>query len=114
MRERHTVGGEEKSRESIELVDWEDIFKKHLEETRKIEKEREEKIDTAEKKTKSWLLLRECTRFLRENEKKWQFLNNQMPKMKRKEEEKTRRLELAKIQKEETLKKVKQMKIQES
>ena len=57
--------------------------------------------------------MRECTDFLKENEKSWKFINNEKPKLKKKVEEKNRRIELARIQKEDTIKKIKQMKIQE-
>jgi hypothetical protein len=50
---------------------------------------------------------------LKENEKNWKFETNK-PKLKKKEEEKIKRLTLAKIQKEETLRKLKQKKISES
>ena len=94
VQSKHTTYGEEKTHE---LVDWEEIFLNHLEETRKLEKERQEKKERAEKKEQSWLLLRECRQFLRENEKTWKFLENEKPKMKKKQEDKNRRLELAKI-----------------
>ena len=35
-----------------ELVDWDTIFKEHMEETRRINKEREEKIEKAQKERK--------------------------------------------------------------
>ena len=57
--------------ETVEVVDWEDIFKNHMEETRRLEKERECRIEKKEKQEKSWELLRECTKFLKENEKNW-------------------------------------------
>jgi hypothetical protein len=57
----------------------------------------------ANKKEKSWELLRECTSFLKQNEKTW-MIDLEKPQLKR-------RLELARIQKEETLMKVKQQKI---
>ena len=66
-----------------ELVNWEEIFFKHLAETRLLEKKREEQIE------KSWALLRECKDFLRENDKKWK-LETELPMMKRKVEEKKR------------------------
>ena len=108
--ERHVHLGET---ETHEMVDWEHIFHKHLEETREMEKARMEQIEKAEKKEQSWQLLRECRNYLRENENHWQFLNNEKPKMKKKQEEKNRRLELSRIQKKETLKKIKQKKIEE-
>ena len=92
------------------MVDWEAIFSKHLEETRRMENERQEQIDKANKKEKSWEVLRACTSFLKENEKTWKIDLEKM-KLKKKQEDKNRRLELARIQKEETLMKVKQQKI---
>ena len=62
---------------------------------------------------KSWELLRECTSFLRENEKKW-LLDGDTAKQKTKAENKKRRLEIAKIQKEETLQRLRQKKIKET
>jgi hypothetical protein len=93
-----------------ELVDWESIFTQHLEETRRLEKEKQEKIELANKKEKSWEMLRECTSFLKQNEKTWK-IDLEKPHLKKKQEDKQRRLELARIQKEETLMKVKQQKI---
>ena len=97
----------------MEMINWEEIFHKHLEETRKLERERQEKIEKAEQKEKSWELLRECTSFLKENEKSWKF-DRDMPKLKKKQEDKERKLTLARIQKEETLRKLKQKKITET
>ena len=108
---RHVQQGEATN---CEMIDWEPVFKKHLEETRELERCRKEKIERAEKKEQSWLLLRECKEFLRDNEKTWHFLDNEKPKMKKKQEEKNRRLELSKIQKAETLKKIKEQKISEN
>ena len=79
--------GEERD---AEVVDWEEKFKEHLEETRKLERDRQEKIEQAEKKENSWALLRECTSFLRENEKNWKF-DTDRPKLKKKQEEKERK-----------------------
>ena len=59
--------------EKVEMVDWEEIFKSHIAETRKLEKERIDKKERAENKEKSWELLRECTRYLKDNEKKWKI-----------------------------------------
>ena len=57
----------------VELVNWEEKFQKHVEEMAQIEKEREERIEDAQKKEKSWELLRECRKFLMENEKNWKI-----------------------------------------
>ena len=110
--ERHAQQGEEVT--NCEMIDWESVFQKHLEETRELERCRKEKIERAEKKEQSWLLLRECKEFLRDNEKTWHFLDNEKPKMKKKQEEKNRRLELSKIQKAETLKRIQEQKISEN
>ena len=92
------------------MVDWESIFTKHLEETRRLENEKQEQIELANKKEKSWELLRECTSFLKQNETT-RKIDLEKPHLKKKQEDKQRRLELAIIQKEETLMKVKQQKI---
>ena len=39
--------------EEVEMTNWEDIFKKHVAETRKLDNIREEKIEKADKKEKS-------------------------------------------------------------
>ena len=39
-----------------------------MEETRRLDKIREDQIEKTDKKEKSWELLRECTSFLKENE----------------------------------------------
>ena len=57
--------GEERE---VELINWEVEFERHVRETREAEKERENQIERKTKKEKSWELLRECTKFLRENE----------------------------------------------
>ena len=46
--------------EEVELTNWEEMFKNHVEETKMLEKVREEKIEKADKKEKSWELLRVC------------------------------------------------------
>ena len=110
--ERHAQQGEQVT--NCEMIDWESAFKKHLEDTREMERCRAEKIEMAQKKEQSWLLLRECKEFLRDNEKTWQLLENEKPKMKKKQEEKNRRLELSRIQKTETLRKIQEQKIREN
>ena len=67
-------------------------------------------MEKAEKKEKSWELLRECTNFLKQNEKNWK-VEADRPRLKKKQEDKNRRLELAKMQKEDTLRRLKQQKI---
>ena len=39
--------------QAVEMVNWEEIFQNHIEETRRLEKVREEKIEKADKKEKS-------------------------------------------------------------
>ena len=58
---------------------------------------RSEQIEKADKKEKSWELLRECTAFLKENEKSW-VMETGGHKLKQKIENKNRRLELARRQ----------------
>jgi hypothetical protein len=48
------------------VVNWEEIFLNHLAETRRLEKEKEDLMDKAETKEKSWELLKECKKFLDE------------------------------------------------
>ena len=58
--------------EEVELdEDWEEKFRKHMEETKRLEREAEELKERKEKKESSWQLLKECTRYLKENEPKW-------------------------------------------
>ena len=92
-----------------ELVDWATIFKAHMEETRRMNREREEKIEKAQKKEKSWELLRECTNYLKENEKAWKQEQNKYCK-----EAKSTRLRRAENKRKETLTKIRQQKIQET
>ena len=75
----------------VEMVNWEEIFHKHIEETRTLERERQEQVEKAQKNEKRWEMLRECTAFLKENEKSWKFESNK-PQLKKKKEDKTRRL----------------------
>ena len=80
--------------EEVELTNWEEMFKNHIEETKLLEKVREEKIEKADKKEKSWELLRVCTAFIKENESSW-TMETGGPRLKQKIENKNRRLELA-------------------
>ena len=57
--------------EEVEMTDWEELFRKHREETVRLEKEQEERIARAEKQEESWQLLRECIGYIKENEKAW-------------------------------------------
>ena len=93
----------------MELIDWEEKFKSHIEETKRLEKETEDRIERSEKREQSWQLLRECTRFLRENEKGWKEENERNCKV-----AKNTRLRKAEKQKLETLKNLQQKKITES
>ena len=55
-------------------------------------------------------MLRECTAFLKENEKRWKFETDKS-RLKKKQEDKSRRPTLSKMQKEDTLRKLKQQRI---
>ena len=77
-----------------------------------MERDRQELLERAERKEKSWELLRECTSFIKQNEKNWKF--NEKPKVKQKQENKNRRLALAKIQKEDTMRNLRQQRIFET
>ena len=57
--------------EEVELIDWEEKFKAHQEETARINKERENRIEQKEKQEKSWELLRECVKYIKEHGKEW-------------------------------------------
>ena len=59
-------------------------------------------MEKAEKKEKSWELLRECPTILKQNKKTWK-IETDRPRLKKKQEDKNRRLEIAKMQKEDTL-----------
>ena len=95
--------------EKIELEDWEEKFREHIEQTKKMEKEAEERIERKLKKESSWQLLRECTTFLKENEKGWKIEDQKNCK-----EAKKTRLKRAEQQKKETLSTLQQKKITES
>ena len=55
--ENHIFYGE---KETVEMVNWEELFKQHQEATARIEQERRETQDKAEKQEHSWELLRVC------------------------------------------------------
>ena len=57
--------------ETVEMMNWEELFREHQEETAKIEKERRERQDKAEKQEQSWELLRVCVGFIKETETSW-------------------------------------------
>ena len=80
-----------------------------MEETKKLEREAEELKERKEKKESSWQLLKECTRYLKENEPKWKTEEEKYCK-----EAKNTRLKRAAQQKKETLKSLQQKKITES
>ena len=82
--------------QEVELVDWEEIFKNHIAETRRLENERIEKKERSEKKEKIWELLRECTRFLKENEKTWKIEEHDRKSERQQKEDKNKRLQIAK------------------
>ena len=70
----------------VEKVNWEEVFEKHTQETLRLEREREERIERKEKQEKSWELLRECVKYLKENEKVWKRdEDNQLSERQRKE-----------------------------
>jgi hypothetical protein len=54
----------------------------------------------------------ECTAFIKEDEKNWKF--DEKPKLKQKQENKNRRLALAKIQKEDTMINLRQQRISDT
>ena len=55
----------------VELVNWEEMFKAHVAETKRLQQESETRIEKAQKSQKSWEFLNECTRYLKENDKSW-------------------------------------------
>ena len=100
--------------QDIETVNWEEVFKKHLEETARINKEREEKIERAQKQEKSWELLKECIGFLKENEKAWKIEEDERLTERQKKEKKNQLKQLEKQKREEQSKKETQRKITET
>ena len=95
--------------EEVELdEDWEEKFRKHMEETRRLERESEELKERKEKKENSWQLLKECTKYLKENEPKWKTEEEKNCK-----EAKNTRLRRAAQQKKETVQKLQQKKQQQ-
>ena len=68
QQERHTAYGDT---EEVELVNWEEAFTQHIEETKRLNKEKEELLEKKNKKQKSWEMLRTCVEYIKENEKKW-------------------------------------------
>ena len=70
--ENRIVEGEIITNFEIEKVDWEKVLQEHHD---RLEKETREKVQRLRKKEimeKSFLLNRECRRFLEENEKNWE------------------------------------------
>ena len=74
-----------------------------------MEKEAEERIERKLRKESSWQLLRECTTFLKENEKSWKIEDQKNCK-----EAKNIRLKRAEQQRKEKLSNLQQKKITES
>ena len=72
-------------------------------------KERVEKIERAQRKEKSWELLRESTRYLKQNEQSLKIENEKNCK-----ESKNARLKRAEQQRVETVTKIRQKKLTES
>ena len=68
----------------------------------------------AEKKEKSWELLRICSKYLEENEKKWRRGKQDEENSRKEQEEKAERLAKAAMKKEKCKKELKQRKITES
>ena len=72
--------------QEVELVNLEEMFKAHVAETTRLQQESETRIEKAQKSEKSWELLKECTRYLNENDKSWEKegeSNNKNSKTKR-------------------------------
>ena len=74
-----------------------------------MEREKDSLIETAQKKENSWELLRECTRYLKENEKNWKLEGDKNSKT-----AKNTRLKQAEVQKAATLARLTQKKITET
>ena len=95
--------------QEAETVDWEEIFKVHVAETRRLEREAAARIERSQKSEKSWELLRLCKEYLKENEQTWkQEGENNIKNAKR------RKLKLAEKQKQATLTRICQAKITET
>ena len=100
--------------ETVELIDWEETFRQHLEETARMEKERQKRIEGAEKQEKSWELLRECVGYIKENEKAWKREEEEKLTERQKKEQKNKLKQAEKKQKEKETDKQMQQKITES
>ena len=100
--------------EEVELTDWQEAFKDHILETRRLEREKLELKQRAEKKEQSWELLRQCTQFLKENESKWKNEEEDRKTEKQRKEEKNRRCQKANTQSETIGNQVRQQKIEKS
>ena len=94
---------------AVELVNWEEEFKAHVQETKRPQQESETRIEKAQKSEKSWELLKECTRYLKENDKSWKQEGESNSK-----NSKTKRLKAAQEQKQETLTRTRQRKMEET
>lgn len=66
--EIYTVYGEA---EELEMVNLDEAFKQHIEERKRLNKEKGELLERKKKKQKSWEMLRTCGEFIKENENKW-------------------------------------------
>ena len=100
--------------EDVEVIDWEEIFENYNKETKRLEKEREEKIERKEKLELSWELLRECTRFLKENEKTWKKDGDNQLTERQKKEIKNKEKQAQARRKSKTEEKQKQKRIDET
>ena len=92
-----------------ELVNWEEIFRVHVAETIRLERETASRMEKSQKNEKSWELLRLCKEYLKENEQAWKQEGEDNIKT-----AKNRKLKLAEKQKQETLTRICQAKITET
>ena len=66
----HIVYGE---LEEVEVINWDEAFKQHLEESARLQQEIDERLEAQNKKKQSWELLRTCVDFIKTNEKIWKI-----------------------------------------
>ena len=85
------LGAVEKDMILEDEIDWEKRRKEILAEIRKQEEERETRIQKARMMEKSWELVRECRKFLQDNERTWQ---EHREEMRSKEEEAARQQQI--------------------
>ena len=93
----------------MELVNWEEEFKAHVQETKRLQQESETRIEKAQKSEKSWELLKECTRYIKENDKSWKKEGDSNNK-----NNKAKRLKAAQEQKQKIITMVRKSKIEET